>query len=275
MSASLYLSLVYGLFLVEIAIFPLISKRRRICSSLSFVLLMALLAFKIGEAVYEGVAERSFFIPFEYSHLAYFLVPFLALLGFPRLRYSVGAFSFLVGLGYIVGDAWGYQDTLTFAMYVIIRGLLVHEALFFVGLLELFSISRFLYSDYWWFLLLGAAMSVYLALVCYGVIFPSAAAGANPFSFSLLTGGVGVYIFGRSNLSLFERVFSSSLIVMLLLGASFLALWLNRLVFSHRKKADPSYDLALPLSQDLGLFPFFSDLRHRHQKKKRTGFLSD
>ncbi len=260
MTSVLYLSLVYGLALLGIVLFALLANRCEASSLLAFLIMLALLLFKVIEDIYLGLhGQAESLIPFEYSHIIYYLSPLLILLGAKRLRYSGGILAFIAGLGYLIGAAFAYETTLNFTMYVLVKGLVIHELLFFTGLVELFSVAKFKRTDYWPFLALMAGMTIYISLLCFKVILPDYPYYGTPFSFQFLTGDIGTYIFNTDDLSLWERILSMLLTLLCFFAVTWGALALNMLCNGRKEGMPKGKHL------ELGLLPLLR-LWGRHGK---------
>ena len=97
----------FGLFafllvLLLLAFAFILRNKRSLVRHIAVILTVALLVFKSGEAVY-FLFQGRYFIPYEVSHLAYWVVPILLLLGFPGSDYAAGALSFICGVGFLLG----------------------------------------------------------------------------------------------------------------------------------------------------------------------------
>jgi hypothetical protein len=254
MDPNLFRLLAILLGLVGVFLAFLISRKRRLIRILVSLLGMVLLLFKIGETVVFG-CQGIFFIPYEVSHLAYYVVPLLLLLGFNGSDYASGALSFVVGMGFLLG-AMIKPDSLIYGMslYEEIRLLLTHELLFFISLPLLFSFRKF---RWWDFGMYGASMALfalYFLLLKFRLIFPSEDFNSYSIVLQVMDGSLVRYLTSDPSLGL--RIFFACGCILLVFLVPFLLFLLANWGFDEKKKKGQLEQEEIPLWGRYGLLPF-------------------
>lgn len=233
MTTGLYFSLVYSIFAISLVVFFSFCRNRKVSYYISISLAVVIILYKIGNDLYYIIEGQAYtLLPFEYSHIIYYLAPILVLTRVRKLQYSAGILAFLAAIGYIFGALFNYSSTLTLGLYIIIKGLILHELLFLLSIFELFALVEFRWSDYWPFLGIVLAMTVYLVLLCVGVILPDYPYTGEPVCFQFFRGDLGKYAFGE-DIILGERIFTIGLLLSFLASLTVLSLWINRAIFKR------------------------------------------
>jgi hypothetical protein len=234
-------------------------KHRRMMRILVSSLAALLLLFKIGETI-AFASHGIFYIPYEVSHLAYYLVPLLLLLGFQGSDNAAGSLSFVVGMGFLFG-AIIKPDSLLYGMslYEEIRLLLTHELLFFISLPLLFSFRFFRYRDFGVFLLSMLALAIYFLLLKFRLIFKEEDFNSYSIALQVMDGSLVRYLTPNPPRGL--RLFFACGCILLIFLVPFLLFLLSRWSFNRKKQKGIIENIEIPLWGRYGLIPWI--LRRR------------
>jgi hypothetical protein len=243
--------------------FLLRKDRRRIRISVS-VLSFLLLVYKIGEGIYFGI-HHLFFIPYEVSHLAYYVVPILLLLGFPGSDFAAGSLALISGVGFLLG-AGIRPDSLIAGMnpYEEIRLLLTHELLFFLALPVLFSFRSFGRGDYLVFAGTLLCFLAYFLLLKYRILFPAEDFNSYSIVLGVLDGSLVKYL--TEDVTLPLRILFATGSILLVFLVPLLILLGTRKHWERKKKEGKRQNIFLPLWGRYGLIPW------EERRRKEKGF---
>lgn len=248
----------FGLFAFLLALllllfaFLLRGKRSLVCL-LSVILASALLLFKSGEGIY-FLTQGIYFIPYEVSHLAYWVVPILLLLGFPGSDYAAGALSFICGVGFLLGAVIDPSDLIAnMTLYEEIRLFFTHELLFFLSLLLLFDFRSFSGKDYAVFVATMLVFLLYFLLLRYRVLFVEDFTSRS-IALQVMDGSLVAYL--SPNPSLLLRVGFAILCITLVFLVPFLLILLGRSLFQRRLRKGEIKSEQVPFEERYGLLPY-------------------
>jgi hypothetical protein len=232
----------------------LLRKRRRLIRILSDALAFSLLLFKITETIVFS-SQGIFFIPYEVSHLAYYVVPLLLLSGFAGSDYAAGALAFVVGMGFLLG-AFSKPDSLIYGMslYEEIRLLWTHELLFFLALLLLFDFRRFHLFDFAMYLATMAGFALYFLLLKFRLLFPQEDFNSYSIALQVMDGSLLRYLVNDPGLGL--RIFFATGCILLVFLVPFLLFFLSNWGIKEKKKKGQLRQDEVPLWGRYGFYPF-------------------
>jgi len=253
----------FGLFafllvLLLLAFAFILRNKRSLVRHIAVILTVALLVFKSGEAVY-FLFQGRYFIPYEVSHLAYWVVPILLLLGFPGSDYAAGALSFICGVGFLLGAMIDPSDLIAnMTLYEEIRLFFTHELLFFLSLLLLFDFRSFDWKDYAVFVATMLVFLLYLLLLRYRVLFAEDFTSRS-IALQVMDGSLVNYFHPQASLAL--RVGFATLCINLVFLVPFGLIFLGRRVFAWRIQKRLVSQATVSFEERYGLFPFLARKR--------------
>jgi len=249
--------------LLALALFFLASlerKRRKSVRFLSSLLAFVLLLFKSGEGVYFLVRRLSF-IPYEVSHLAYWVVPIFLLLGFVGSDYASGALSFICGVGFLLGAIISPANLIAnMTLYEQVRLLITHELLYFLSLLTLFYFRIFHWRDYAAFVFTMLGFLLYLLLLKYRVIFSDKDFSSFSIALRVMDGSLVAYLAPNPSFGL--RAGFAILCIGLVFLVPFLLIFLGKRIFALRVRKGKVQDAEVSFEERYGLLPYL--------KRKKT-----
>lgn len=246
------LALLFALILFSLAF--LCQAKRKLVRSLSCLLALAFLLYKSGEGIY-FLAHGLSFIPYEISHLAYWVVPILLLVGFAGSDYASGALSFICGVGFLLGAFISPANLIAnLSFYEQIRLLITHELLYFLSLLLLFDFRIFQSRDYLTFLFMMTGFLVYFLLLKYRVIFSDQDFSSYSIALRVMDGSLVAYLAPNPPFAL--QVGFAILCIALIFLVPFLLIPLGKSIFALRKKKGNSQEEEVPFEQRYGLLPY-------------------
>jgi hypothetical protein len=239
----------------------LLRRKRKAIRWLAEILALALLLFKSGEGLY-FLAHQVYFIPYEISHLAYWVVPFLLLLGFSGSDYAAGALAFVCGVGFLLGAAINPSDLIAnMSRYEVIRLLVTHELLFFLSLLLLFDFRVFHWRDYGVYVATMLAFLTYLLLLKYRILFPSHDFSSYSIALQVMDGSLVAYLSPNPSLGL--RVGFAILCIALIFLVPFALIFAAKGIFALRLRQNVVSTAEVPGEERYGLIPLL-------KRKKKT-----
>jgi len=260
MDPNLFRLLALFLALVLFFLAFLARKGRKAVRFLSSLLALAFLLFKSGEGIY-FLAHGLYFIPYEVSHLAYWIVPIFLLLGFAGSDYAAGALSFICGVGFLLGAFISPANLIVnMTLYEQIRLLITHELLYFLSLLVLFYFRIFHWQDYAAFVVTMLGFLLYLLLLKYRVIFSEQDFSSFSIALRTMDGSLIAYLTPDPSFGL--RVGFAILCIGLIFLVPFLLIFLGKRIFALRVRKGKVQDAEVSFEERYGLLPYL--------KRKKT-----
>jgi hypothetical protein len=239
----------------------LLRGKRAIVRRIALILATVLLLYKSGEGIY-FLTQGIYFIPYEVSHLAYWVVPILLLLGFSGSDYAAGALSFICGVGFLLGAIIDPSDLIAnMTLYEEIRLFFTHELLFFLSLLLLFDFRSFAWKDYVVFVGMMLVFLLYLLLLRYRVLFAEDFTSRS-IALQVMDGSLVNYLHPQAPLAL--RVGFAILCISLIFLVPSGLIFLGRLFFAWRTHKGIVQTEMVPYEERYGLLPLLA--------RKRKGF---
>jgi hypothetical protein len=267
MAANLFRFLAILLAVLCSVIDYLLRRKRKLCYYLLPILSLALLFFKIGDLIYL-ISAGLYYPPYEISHLAYYVVPILILLGLPGSDFAAGSLSFIVGVGFLLGAIIKPDSLIALmSLYGEIRLLITHELFYAMAWPLLFSFRRFRAKDYGAFLAMMAGFLVYFLLLRYHVIYPSEDYNSYSIALGVMDGSLVRYL--ASDPSLFLCIIFAISCLILIFGVPLCLFFLGRALWASRLKKGLFVHDELPLWARYGLVPYF--LKAKEKKSQVAG----
>lgn len=254
MDGNLFRLFALFLSLISLGLLFYLRDKRHVSGILIVVLSLVLLLYKSGETIYFAQEGKSV-IPYEVSHLAYWVVPFLFLVGLPGSDYAGGALAFVCGVGFLLGAFIRPADLIAnMTLYEDIRLLFTHELFFFLSLLSLFTYRSFLGKDYWSFVMTMFFFLLYFLLLRYRVIFPKEDFSSYSIALRVMDGSLVNYLIPDASLT--WRILFASFCIGLIFLVPWLLLLLNQARFRQEIKKGKVKESDVPLEHRYGLIPW-------------------
>jgi hypothetical protein len=254
------LALLLSLMSIGLALF--LRNKRNVVRILIPLLAFFLFLYKSIETIY-WVSVGAVVIPYEISHLAYFVVPLLFLIGFSGSDYAAGSLAFICGAGFLLGATIKPDDLIAnMSLYEDVRLLLTHELLFLLALLSLFGFRRLSFKDYWAFIGMMICFLVYFLLLRYRCLYQGQDFSSFSIALRVMDGSLVNYLIPNASTG-WQIAFAVFCISLIFLVPGLL-IPLNQKLFALNLRKGQAAEEDVVLSERYGLVPFWI------RKKKNT-----
>lgn len=152
----------------------LLRKNRKLGMIILVAVSAVLLVFK---SIKFGLQRAEHKYPIEFSHLSYFILGAVMVVGTKRLRPFAGLCAFISGLAFILAGIFSPTPIVRDASSTMswIESIIQHEVLLFGGIMIIFNTDRYNIKDVWMSVVGIAIMFIFSALVYKRILYPDLA----------------------------------------------------------------------------------------------------
>ncbi len=199
-----YRLLIFTLALVFILVTYLLKNNNNTSAIIVLIISVILLIWKCQE--FSINIKNNSVYPIEFSHISYFVLSIIAILGLKPLYLFGGSCGLISGIGYYITffiSPQVMQQTMTTP--ILNKGLISHSFLFFAGLLLIFNIKKFKIKEYYFSFIGLSLIYLYGFLALNKIIFPNAKS-SNYVFLNFLSAYYLSYLTGTINNPLYLKV---------------------------------------------------------------------
>ena len=187
----------------------LLRKDRKATMITLFAVSLALLLYK---SILFGVQRVDHKYPVEFSHLSYFIMGAVVVVGVKKIRPFAGFCAFVSGLGFLLAGIFAPADIYEGAesTFSWISSIIQHEVLLFGGMLIIFNTDRFNIKEIWISVVGMAIMCIFSVLVYNRILYPDLLAKNhdNMVIIEIISGTILKHVFRGATIPVVGRVFT-------------------------------------------------------------------